>query len=169
MSRNETSRGELERRLDALPREIAPSRDLWPGIAARIGAPASQPRAERAAGRRPGLPVLLALAAGYALAVWLPLPPFVPGPAPSAAPTALDLVADIRPALASLPAKTRAIVEADLVGLEQDWIRIEQALAADPDNALLNELRMSAEDRAAYLRAQLTRLAGSRPVGGLEI
>lgn len=169
MTRNEPLRGELERRIDALPRGIAPSRDLWPGIASRIGGPASSPSAERRAQRRPWLSVLVALAAGYTLAAWLPLLQISTGPAPSVAPTALDLVADIRPALERLPAKTRAIVEADLVGLEQDWVHIEQALAADPENALLNELRMSAEDRAAYLRAQLTRLAGATPAEGLEI
>jgi hypothetical protein len=67
-----------------------------------------------------------------------------------------------------LPPKTRAVVEADLSGLEQDWLSIEAALALDPDNPLLLELHMNAEDRAASVRDQVNRLT-SGVAEGLEI
>lgn len=54
---------ELRWQLRQLPRELEPPRDLWPGIAARLQAPA--PR------RRRPWPVLLAMAACLCLAVGL--------------------------------------------------------------------------------------------------
>jgi ABC-type branched-subunit amino acid transport system ATPase component len=67
----------------------------------------------------------------------------------------------MQPALAQLPASTRAVVAADLSGLEQDWLSIEAALAADPDNLLLLELRQTAESRAESVREQVNRVAAS--------
>ena len=111
-----------------------------------------------------------ALAAGYALATWLPPNVLTTGPdTGSEAIGAFALVDDLRPALAALPAKTRSVIEADLSGLEQDWQSIEQALAADPDNALLRELRMSAEDRATALVDQVNRLTQFTSTQEIEI
>lgn len=158
---------ELQRRAGALRQDIAPGRDLWPGIAARLGpaaSPVSQPRSWTA----PWLPMGAALAAGYLLATWLPLPWLGSGPQPPTPEQRLEIVASVQPALDQLPAKTRAVVEANLSGLEQDWLSIEQALAVDPDNPLLRELRMNAQDRAASVREQMIRLT-SAASEGLEI
>jgi len=149
---------ELERQAAALPREITPDRDLWPGIALRLQQRPETRAQRRGIGAWPWLPMAGALVAGYALALWMPLPR-LSGAALPVAPTA-TLVENIRPALAHLPAKTRAVVEADLTGLERDRQRIEQALAEDPGNPLLQELRTSTADRAESLRAQMVRLAG---------
>jgi len=151
---------ELERQAAALPREITPARDLWPGIAMRLQQRPEARAQRRGIGRWPWLPMAGALVAGYALAIWMPLPRLVGGTALPVAPPAATLVENIEPALAQLPAKTRAVVEADLTGLERDRQRIEQALAEDPGNPLLQELQMSTADRAESLRAQMTRLAG---------
>lgn len=162
----------LQRRVEALPRDLEPERDLWSGIAARL-APADRavvdgtPRARRA----PWLPVTVALAAGYTLASVFPLPWLAGGGGvvPDTDSPDLAFVDSFRPALERLPAKTRSVVEADLSGLEHDRLTIEQALAGDPDNALLKELRTSAEAREASVLAQMNRLTRPVPAEDLEI
>ena len=153
---------ELERQAAALPREVAPERDLWPGIELRLSQRPEARARRRSIARWPWLPMAGALVAGYALAIWMPLPRLLGGAVMPVVPTAATLVENIQPALAQLPAKTRAVVEADLTGLERDWQRIEQALVEDPGNPLLLELQMSTADRAESLRAQMNRLAGPR-------
>jgi hypothetical protein len=161
----------LERRVNALPRGIAPDTDLWLGIEARLGAPVTAAaRRARAPRPQPWLPVTVALAAGYVIASVFPLPspapemPAVPQPA-----SALALVDSMRPALERLPAKTRSVVEANLSGLEHDRLAIEQALAVDPDNVLLQELRMSAQDQAESVVQQVIRLTRPEPPEDYEI
>lgn len=167
--REDRSTRELERQAQALPLEVAPERDLWRGIELRLGArdvAAASPR--RAAGW-PWLPMTAALAAGYALATFVPLTPVGSDGVSPVAPIASTLIANIEPALARLPAKTRAVVEADLTGLERDWQQIEEALALEPDNPLLLELHMSTADRAEALRAQMDRLTTAVGDEGIEI
>jgi len=161
----------LERQVAALPRGVAPDTDLWPGIEARLGAPVTvAARRARAPRPQPWLPVAVALAAGYVIASVFPLPWFAPEtPAvPQAAP-ALALVDSVRPALAQLPAKTRSVVETNLSGLEHDRLAIEQALAVDPDNVLLQELRMSAQDQAESVIQRVIRLTRPEPPEDYEI
>jgi hypothetical protein len=158
---------ELERRAGALARDIAPERDLWPGIAMRLSA--ADVTTRRRIVQWPWLPMTAALVAGYALATWLPRPGFVSESVSPVSPVASTLLDTIEPALARLPAKTRAVVEADLTGLERDWQRIDDALAEDPDNPLLQELQMNAADRAAALREQMDRLTGGAVAEGVEI
>lgn len=157
---------DLERRAAALPREIAPRRDLWPGIEMRLTPRAAPPR--RRVGQWPWLPMTAALVAGYAIAIWLPLPRLMSGAVSPVAPVATAWIDNMQPALQQLPAKTRAVVEADLTGLGRDWQRIEEALAEDPDNPLLRELQMNTADRAESLRVQMNRLAGPDD-GGVDI
>ena len=64
----------------------------------------------------------------------------------------------MQPALSQLPPKTRAVVEVELAVLEQDRLSIDEALAADPDNSLLQELRTSAQDRAIAVVERMNRL-----------
>jgi hypothetical protein len=167
--RDDLSTRELERRAQALPLEIAPERDLWRGIELRLGArdvAAAPPR--RAAGW-PWLSMTAALAAGYALATFVPLQPVGSDSVSPVSPIASTLIDNIAPALAQLPAKTRAAVEADLTGLERDRQQIEEALAQEPDNPLLLELQMSTVDRAEALRAQMNRLMDAAGDEGIEI
>lgn len=60
------------------------------------------------------------------------------------------------------------MVETDLAGFEHAWLWIEEASESDPENPLLNELLMSAQDRAQSVRDQLDRLTGDS-AGGVEI
>ncbi len=163
----------LDRRIEALRREIAPERDLWPGIASRLGrrTPARQARfAFRGFGQ--WLPAGAALVAGYLLASWFPLP-WGPG---SGLPDSdvnvtspVTLMASVQPVLAQLPAKTRAVVEVDLSSLAQDQLSIEQALAADPTNPLLLELRSSTEARAVSVVERMNQLTDAAASAGLEM
>ena len=173
MTEEQSQPDSLDRRIDALRREITPQRDLWPGIASRLGRrlPA---REERSAFRRLNqwLPAGAALVAGYLIASWFPLPR-----APELNPPNLDvnvtspvtLLTSVQPVLQQLPAKTRAVVEVELSGLEQDRLSIEEALAADPNNPLLQELRSSAEARAVSVLAQMNRLTNTPASEGLEM
>ena len=110
--------------------------------------------------------------AGYLIASWFPLPwaPQLSLPDTDVSVTApVTLLASVQPVLQQLPAKTRAVIEVDLSGLEQDRLSIEQALVADPDNPLLLELRSSAEARAVSLFEQMNRLTDTDGVEGLEM
>lgn len=163
----------LDRRIAALRREVSPARDLWPGIASRLGR--RQPAPEARFGVRgfgQWFPVGAALAAGYLLASWFPLP-WTPG---SGLPdtdvnvtSPVTLMASVQPVLAQLPEKTRAVVEVDLSGFAQDRLSIEEALAADPDNPLLLELRSNAEARAVSLVERMNRLTDTVSAQGLEM
>ena len=164
------NRDSLDRQVDALRREIAPQRDLWPGIASRLGRRPSADDARPALGGfRQWFPAGAALVAGYLIASWFPLP-WTPGavsPDTDINVTApVTLLADVQPVLAQLPAKTRAVVEVDLSGLAQDRLSIEEALMADPTNPLLLELRSSTEARTVSL---LNRLTDAAALEGLEM
>jgi len=154
----------FEQRIAALDREIHPERDLWPGIAARLGRRPVPDHPRRRQWRfSQWFPVGVALAGGYLLASWFPLPwmPGRAGPDNQAVQASPALLRSVQPALAQLPANTRAVVTSDLSGLEQDWLSIEAALAADPDNPLLRELRQTAENRAQSVREQVNRVTAS--------
>lgn len=56
------------------------------------------------------------------------------------------------------------MVETDLAGFERAWLWIEAASESDPDNPLLNELLLSAQDRAQLVRNQLDRLTGDSAI-----
>ena len=146
----------LEQRLAALRLEQAPGRDLWPGVAARL-----EPRRQGWSPRARGwFPIGVALAAGYVGASLFPLP-WAPGsrrPAADPTPAPAQLLTSVQPALSQLPPKTRAVVEVELSGLEQDRLSIDEALAADPNNPLLQELRTSAQDRAISVVERMNRL-----------
>lgn len=167
------NRDALDRQVDALRREITPQRDLWPGIASRLGRrlPADEER-PASRGFSQWFPAGVALVAGYLIASWFPLP-WAPGntsPDTDVNVTApVTLLTSVQPVLAQLPAKTRAVVETDLSGLAQDQLSIEEALAADPTNPLLLELRSSAEARTVSLLERMNRLTDAAASEGLEM
>ena len=150
-----------------LPLEIAPSRDLWPAIRARL---ADQPQVEP---RRTNWP--MALAAGFvvasvsALLTWS----LMRDPGPAAGDSALasdattqaelvpvnygpdsalgaaqlkarnDLLAQFRQRLDQMPPETRATVIKNLAIIQRAADEIGAALAQDPASGLLNGLLLS--------------------------
>lgn len=134
------SNTELRWQLRQLPREIAASRDLWPGIAARIDAAARRSRRRR--GWLAG--ASLATAASLLLALALPERGFDPGPIKPDAQTqmvqreAQAMTAEYRAALqpwqgAPMPAE----IEPALRSLDQSAAQLRSAIAADPDAVFL--------------------------------
>ncbi len=173
MTEEQRRSNSLDQQVDALRREIAPQRDLWPGIASRLGQRLPVHEARPASrGFSQWFPVGAALVAGYLIASWFPLPwaPGVGAPDTDVNVTApVTLMASVQPILAQLPQKTRAVVEVDLSGLAQDQLSIEEALAADPTNPLLLELRSSAEARTVSLLERMNRLTDATASEGLEM
>lgn len=141
-----------------LPRDIAPARDLWPGIAAAIGALApvtTTPPATRARAWRPAPAWALAAAvACVGVGIWIGRTS-LPSPAPPAAAavwavsyapglrferTRTELLRDVGERLGTLSPATRARVEASLATVQRARVDIEAALGRDPGNALLQEM-----------------------------
>jgi hypothetical protein len=165
--------GNGERKISSLrdlPRDIAPPRDLWQGIEARIAAE-QKPRlgSVRRSGRTARLSMLAAAAVIVALAVgiWigrslLPLPGKPPGAgtsmtASNATPAATsfhaaylmeskysreraELVKDLEARLAALPPESREKVVKSLEAINESKRNLETELGKDPSNALLQEL-----------------------------
>jgi hypothetical protein len=153
-----------------LPQEIAPQRDLWPGIAAALSRPE---RAAPLSARRPPLPRyaygLAASVALLAIGAWLGRntlsTPNAPAAA-SAAATPLTAAANtsgltmaasfaLDPAskaerqrrldalaaqLQALPPETQLKVKASLAAIEKSVVDIQNALGRDPGNLLLQEM-----------------------------
>jgi anti-sigma factor RsiW len=144
--------------------EYTPRRDLWPGIASRIGAaPAASPRI----GRRWtfSLPQLAAAAIFLMTlsgsAVWLlrsssvspATRPIAAAPAPVALPVAINApnsvsqsyaaaIADLERVLAGgrgqLDSTTVRVIEQNLAAIDRAIAQAQQALVADPANLYLN-------------------------------
>jgi hypothetical protein len=172
-----------------LPQDIAPGRDLWPGIAAAIGADAG-PRTGSAAMAPPPRPhtphPLLALAAAaacVAVGVWLgratapPPTAAVAPPASSAVPVSYapdarfdrareELLRDVGVRLAALPPESRAKVEASLADLQRARTEIESALGRDPGNALLQAMLVNSyQDEMRVLAAVRETWASIEEIG----
>jgi hypothetical protein len=143
-----------------LPRDIAPARDLWPGIAAQIGATNGQrPRAWRVP--TPAWAFAAAVAC-VAVGVWIgrasspPRAMLAANEAPAASATRVQavgyapgarfertreaLLREVGERLAGLPPATRARVEASLATVQRARDEIGAALGRDPGNALLQEM-----------------------------
>lgn len=146
-----------------LPREVAPPRDLWPGIEAAIS--------KQAPRRRPWQRVLaqaaavLVLVGGSSSVTWYltdkgseqAVPPLATAPLvvqPVAGysehglgadflDTRADLAARLEQELLRLPPDTRSEVRQNIVRIRAAISEINLALAEEPDNALLQELLLS--------------------------
>jgi hypothetical protein len=140
---NEDPRAALDRRLAALPREIAPPADWWPDIAAA---------ARRSRARRGAVPA--ALAAGFiclifgAVAAWMilqvrrvtPVPPYSEPQDPGYRAARQHLEETFRERLAQLDPGTRARVESSLDVIRAAREDLRRALGAEPGNPLLEQL-----------------------------
>jgi hypothetical protein len=150
---NDPLQRSLDEQLADLPRDVAPPRDLWLGIAGRLGRRA-----------RPARPYVLAAAAGMVGAcvasavTWAVLhirpgspatPLAVRSPAfdeprnPNYVAARDSLEASFRERLALLDPATRAQVEASLAVIRRAHEEIRQALAGDPASPVLEQLWQS--------------------------
>ena len=160
----------------ALPRELAPPRDLWTGIAQRIEA-----------GRRGRTfwfaPMVLAAAAVLVavLSVSLlhrgdPVPVSVPGPAANVTPVSLDrttlgaaeqdyeraateLLAALQERRQSLSPQTLASVERNLAVIDQALNEVRAALSRDPGNKDLTRMLVSAHRKKVDTLRRMVRLS----------
>ncbi len=169
-----------------LPQEIAPARDLWPGIETRLAAPS------RAMPRRIRWP--LALAAGFlvasisALLTW----GLLRDPGPNAGETMLaqnpatqpallpvrygpnsalgavqlkardDLLRQFRKQFAALPPETREIVAKNLAIIQHAADEIDAALGLDPASGLLNGLLFSTYQKELELYSRVVAAGDDR-------
>ena len=161
----------LDTALRTVPRDLPPSRDLWPAIHAVIQADAAQEQSERRGIF--SLSPLQQMAAGLVLMV---LSSFVTywlsrqdNPAPIAANVATENKAESIAAeyllarveldrqfaarLATLPPATRAKLESSLADLRRAGDELMAELARNPDNRLLQELLISTYQSEARLLA----------------
>jgi hypothetical protein len=148
-----------------LPADIAPSRDLWPGIESRIAAERqSVSGAGRSRFQTPRFRVLAlaAMISALAVGIWLGRNMLPGGSAPVTAPSPSSAMQGTLPAayvtnptyvkeraalLASferqvkaLPSDSRDKVLAGLANIRQSMEDIQEALGREPGNALLQEL-----------------------------
>lgn len=164
-----------------LPKDIAPPRDLWPAIAARLTA-----TPQRAGARAPGW--LGALAAGFVIAAVSALltwglmrepdrpagPELAAGRATAAAEvvpvqygpnsalgaselaTRDELLVQFRERLDELSPQTREAVVKNLAVIQRAVDEIDAALAQDPASGLLNELLLGAYKQELQLYSRRT-------------
>ena len=175
----------LDTALDALPREVQPGRDLWPGVAARL-----EPRHAPSTGRRWPLAAAAAVAlvavtalvtAGLLRREATP----VAGPAPAvpavtyAAATfgpgqVLDpaydaarqeLARTLSARIDRLPPEARRQLERNLAELRRASAEINAALELSPGDPLLEELLLNAYQDELAVLASVNQLAGANGAG----
>lgn len=174
----------LDERLGRLPGEIPPARDLWPEIAARIGA--AEPR--RASPRPVPWRLLAAAASVGLIAVFVAsldrgddsLSPQVV-PAGATAPVAstfgpghvlgsdyqaarAGLADDLERRLQALPPETRAAVLENLETIRRATEEINAALGQDPANAMLQHQLLAAYQDELTVLANLKRATERLPM-----
>ena len=150
---NDTPNDTLDQRLALMPKDVAPPRNLWPELQARLGRSSRRSR-----------PVLMAACVATAAAclasifTWAVLrrvqaPDGLPAVASTAAfaepsdPKYIKaravLEQTFRERLTLLEPSTRAKIEASLLVIQQAHENIRQALLADPSSPVLEELWQS--------------------------
>lgn len=157
------------RSLGELPQDIAPPRDLWPEIEARLRAEPRQPQVSAGNGARRAFrwghaASLAASVAALAIGIWIGRgmqpdgtvdAPRVADAGTREAPEIVraayvtdpryqreraELVRSLEERLAKLPLQSRQKVTASLAAIRQSMRDLEEALGRDPSNALLQEL-----------------------------
>jgi hypothetical protein len=176
-------RDELMRAARRLPRGIAPQRDLWPGIEKAIAQPARPSRFRWNKVFAQAAAVLL-LVGGSSGVTWLAMSqkqqaqPAVAvqgrqfetvagnfGGTYNLGPDFMeardDLAARMNVKLARLSPETRAAVEKNMADIRAAIDEINRALAYEPDNALLQDLLLSAYREELTLMQKVDGLASS--------
>ena len=176
---NESMRDELDDALARLPRDVEPSRDLWPQIRAAIDAEERESRG----GRRGAMFGWRQLAAGIVLVVLSSLATYVAtrqsrqvivegpvtinailaaydeqnlGPNFQRARQDLDRMFEAR--MAELPPSTRAKIQNNLADLRRASDEIAMTLAEHPSDTLLQELLASTRRREIQLLADISQM-----------
>ncbi len=158
----------LDRLIDGLPREIAPRRDLWPGIRNALDA------REPSAATPPRWPLGLAAALLVGLSslttygvmrVSAPAPTqltIVEAPAPpiSYGLGRGGLTVEVEAQLAALSPTTRAVIESNLNEIRASIAAIHAALSEDPGNASLQQLLYSTHQRELEMLRTISRMQG---------
>ena len=168
-----------------LPKDIAPPRDLWPAIAARLSAPAGQTRL-RAFGWPAALAAAFLVASVSALLTWglmrepdpavdqsltaggattvAAITPVNYGPNSPLGAAELaardDLLVQFRHRLDDLSPQTREAVVKNLAIIQRAADEIDAALVQDPASGLLNELLLGAYKQELQLYSRVV-TAGS--------
>jgi hypothetical protein len=175
-----TCRAEVEglrailQRARTLPRERAPARDLWPGIARTI--------AGRSAGRPAGVGRVVLFAAAAALLLVIgaagsralftgAAAPVVVAPGDLGLPLAeerqyVEAVASLRRALddrkAALSPEALQVVEGNLKTIDEALRQVRLALREDPGNALLGQMLSSTNQQKVELLENVLALVEGR-------
>jgi hypothetical protein len=165
-----------------LPREIAPERDLWPGIRDRIESPVAPVTGGDAKYR--AWPLRFAAAAALVAATALITLTLVQTPGPELAErpngeparfgaghdlganhqlVRASLRADLARHLETLPPETAAVVERNLAQIREAVKEINRALENDPGNILLQQLLMAAYQDEMDVLANVNRMARAVP------
>jgi len=161
--------GKLDRALSSLPRDIEPSRDLWPSIRANLD---RTPETTR----RPALGTTTKLAAGFVLLVascattyWITRASMQSATATFATTDGNAVIAEylrsraeldrlFAERIAALPPKTRAKLESNLADLRRAENEIVAGLTRNPSDPLLHELLMSTYQSEAQLLADVSEI-----------
>ncbi len=170
-------------RAGELPKEVEPSRDLWPGIAARLGE-ARQETRPRSVGWPMALAAGVMVAAVSALLTWGLVREPAPAPVELARTTVVtpaivavnygpnsglsaaelaardDLLKQFRERLDDLSPQTRAAVVRNLEVIQQAANEIDAALAQDPGNGLLSQLLIGAFRQELQLYSKVVTAGG---------
>jgi hypothetical protein len=163
---------ELLERAAALPRAVAPPRDLWPGVAERLA-----PRRTTASRWTMGLAAAAALAVATTLAIRPHAGPAETSPTTTPVATATEglppaleaaeaeyarataqLMAAIETRRGALPPRTVATLEENLKTIDAALAEVRTALRSDPSNPHLNLLLASTHQRKVEVLRQVVRL-----------
>jgi anti-sigma-K factor RskA len=167
----------------ALPREIAPSRDLWPDVAERLRGAAGARLVSASSRPRSFRPMTFAAAAAVALiaisaARWMrdrgpatpDVAPRVQAVAATTAPVELldserdyaratgELMAAIDRQKGTLSPETRAVLDANLKTIDDALAQVRTALRKDPGNAQLTHLLTSTHQKKVDALQRVVRL-----------
>lgn len=164
-----------------LPKEIAPMRDLWPGIAARLG---ESPRSAKNFGWSMALAAGLLVAAVSALLTWGLVRENAPAPVqfadtrpvdpaivpvnygtnsvirPSELAARDELLVQFRRRVDGLSPQTRITVLRNLAVIQQAANEIDAALAQDPASGLLNQLLLDTYKQELQLYSKVVTAGG---------
>ena len=164
---------ELLARAAELPRAVAPPRDLWPGVAARLGRRAAATPSYWLAGLAAAAAVLVALTltlkpqgttitttpGGTLIDASKGLPPELVAAERDYERATAQLLAALEPHRQSLPAATVQALDENLRAIDQALSDVRAAVRADPTNPHLNHLLASTHQRKVETLRRVVKMA----------